>query len=463
MDSSKAGMSNKEREIRSRLAKLVSNKAFVRGTITMRRNICGNPNCKCAKGEKHLCVCISQSQKGKSKQLYIPLDLEKEAKELTKEYNEIKKLLESISKSAFVMFLTKMGSLNALEQHKGNGFWKYWTGKPLPSADTIGRVFSMIDAEPIREELHYVYDRLKRNKVLEPYTFGMNGLVIDGHESTSSYKRCCEGCLERKIKTEKGEEIQYYHKQVTAILLSRGMQILMDSETQRPGEDEVAAAIRLVKRVLKKYPRAFSVVIADGLYVRSNFFKIITDAGKEVIAVLKDERRELLQDAMDIFKLVKPEVVTEGSTRRECWDVEGFNSWKQFGKEVRVVRSLEKTVTKSQLTGEEEEKISDWVWVTTFKKEKCDTRGIIEFGHGRWRIENNGFNELVNKWKSDHVYKHAPKAIEAFYLLSMLACNLFNIFVERNIKPILRNKHTKRHWGRVMAADLYINKSVPFG
>src|SRR3989339_164100 len=91
MDSSKAEMSNKEREIRSRLAKLVSNKAFVRGTITMRRNICGNPNCKCAKGEKHLCVCISQSQKGKSKQLYIPLDLEKEAKELTKEYNEIKK------------------------------------------------------------------------------------------------------------------------------------------------------------------------------------------------------------------------------------------------------------------------------------------------------------------------------------------------------------------------------------
>ena len=97
MDRSKAGMSSSEREIRSKLTKLVSSKAFVRGNITLRRNICGNPNCKCAKGEKHLCICLSQSQKGKSKQLYIPLNLEKNAKELTKEYNGIKKLLEKIS------------------------------------------------------------------------------------------------------------------------------------------------------------------------------------------------------------------------------------------------------------------------------------------------------------------------------------------------------------------------------
>lgn len=355
------------------------------------------------------------------------------------------------------MFLTKMGSLNALEQMKGNGFWKDWIEESLPSADTIGRVFSLIDVEPIRKELHYVYERLKRNKVLEPFASGMYGLIIDGHESTASYKRCCEGCIERKIKTEKGEIKQYYHRQVTGILLSKDKQILLDSEQQRGGEDEVEAATRLIKRLLRKYPRAFEVVIVDGLYVRANFFRIIMEAGKEVIAVLKDERRDLLQDAISLFKVEKSEITEEGQTRRECWDTEHFNSWEQLGKEVRVVRSLERTVTKSQLTGKEEEKVSDWVWVTTLTKEKCSTKGVVDFGHGRWRIENNGFNELVNEWKADHVYKHDPRAIETFYLLTMLAYNLFHAFIGRNIKPVLRNKYTNKHWSNVIAAELYSN------
>jgi hypothetical protein len=40
---------------------------------------------------------LSQSRRGKPKQLYIPWELEKEAKEWTKEYSEIKELLEKIS------------------------------------------------------------------------------------------------------------------------------------------------------------------------------------------------------------------------------------------------------------------------------------------------------------------------------------------------------------------------------
>jgi hypothetical protein len=90
-------MSGGERAVRSKLAQIVSSKEFVRGNITLRRDVCGNPNCKCAKGERHLCLYLSQSRRGKPKQLYIPWELEKEAKEWTKEYSEIKELLEKIS------------------------------------------------------------------------------------------------------------------------------------------------------------------------------------------------------------------------------------------------------------------------------------------------------------------------------------------------------------------------------
>lgn len=94
---SKSKMSSKERAIRSKLAQIVSQREFVRGNITLRRDVCGNSNCKCARGERHLCLYISQSRRGKARQLYIPWELEEQAKEWTKEYVGIKRLLEKVS------------------------------------------------------------------------------------------------------------------------------------------------------------------------------------------------------------------------------------------------------------------------------------------------------------------------------------------------------------------------------
>ena len=97
MNRPKKGMSSMEREIRSKLAQLVSRNEFVRGNISLRQGVCGNPNCKCAKRKGHFRLYISQSRKGKRKQLYIPWELERNAKEWTKEYRKIKDLLEKIS------------------------------------------------------------------------------------------------------------------------------------------------------------------------------------------------------------------------------------------------------------------------------------------------------------------------------------------------------------------------------
>jgi len=58
---------------------------------------------------------------------------------------------------------------------------------------------------------------------------------------------------------------------VTAQLIFRNCRFNLDAEQQLPGEDEVACAIRLLDRVVAKYPRAFDVVIADALYARSDF------------------------------------------------------------------------------------------------------------------------------------------------------------------------------------------------
>ena len=56
---------------------------------------------------------------------------------------------------------------------------------------------------------------------------------------------------------------------------------------------------------------------------------------------------------------------------------------------MRVVRSVETTFVCRQLTGEEEQKTSDWIWVTTISKHKLPTEPFVEFAHKRWAIENN--------------------------------------------------------------------------
>jgi hypothetical protein len=362
-----------------------------------------------------------------------------------------------VAGSALVMALAQMGSLNALEQTQGNRFWHRWLQhSTLPSADVMGTSFSSLDCTALRGIMHHLYSRLKRNKALHPaFSDNLFALVVDGHESSASYLRSCVHCLQREITTAKGVKVQYYHRSVMAILLCKEVPLLLDIEMQLPGEDEIAAATRLMQRMFLHYARAFDVVIADGLYARAPFFHTITSRGKHVIAVLKDDRRDLMKDALALFNQQTPIVLQHDKVMRQCWDMEGFATWPQVAKEVRVVSSIETTTVCRQKTGKSEEILSRWMWVSTISKQSVPTETFVLTAHGRWDIENKAFNELTTYWHANHVYKHALGAIEAFWLITMLAYTLFHAFVTLNLKPIIRTAHTKLHLARLVAAELY--------
>ena len=362
-----------------------------------------------------------------------------------------------VAGSALVMALAQMGSLNALEQTQGNRFWHKWLERNmLPSADVMGTSFSSLDGTSLRGILRYVYSRLKRNKALHPaFSDNLFALVIDGHESSASYLRSCEKCLQREVKTAEGIKIQYYHRLVMAVLLCRDFPLLLDLEIQLPGENEVATATRLLQRMFLNYPRAFDVVIADGLYACAPFFNTITKRGKQVIAVLKDDRRDLMQDALALFSQHPPIIFHHDKVTRQCWDLEGFTTWPQVAEEVRVVGSLETTTVCRQKTGKNEERVSRWMWVSTIGKHIISTEPFVLTAHARWDIENKAFNELITYWHANHVYKHSIGAIEAFWLITMLAYNLFHAFITLNLKPIIRGAHTKLHFARLVSAGLY--------
>jgi hypothetical protein len=349
----------------------------------------------------------------------------------------------------------RIGSLHGLVQRRSAGYWRGWLGGDLPSARTIGRVACGLDEDDLRELLHEHYARRRGNKSLKPFVDRMWPVVFDGHESTSSYLRSCSKCLRRTIKVKGEERVQYYHRYVLAMLLHRDGYLLLDMEEQLPGEGEVTCAIRLLKRLLSRYPRAFDVVIGDGLYLNAEFCRTLAQRGKHFLAVLKDERRDLLVDARSLFDSEVATHFESGGTHYRCWDIEGFTTWEQLGGSVRVMRSIETTGVRRQMTGEYEQNISEWIWATDIPKQVAGTSSLITLGHGRWHIENNGFNELVNEWHADHVYKHEPNALVAFLLLLLLAYNLFHALISLNVKPQVRARYTDLHLARLIAAEFY--------
>lgn len=290
---------------------------------------------------------------------------------------------------------------------------------------------------------------------------GISLAIVDGHESHASYRRHCSGCLERTIHTDNGDRTQYYHRQVTLLLVPGApagrepLRIPLDHEPQLPGEDEVATATRLLRRVLKRFPRAFDVVLADGLYLRADFFNFLLAHNKHVLVVLKDERRHLYQDVAGQLNFVQPVAGQYRSRQCQWWDLPGLVSWPEINVPVRVVRSLETYSVKRQIDGKHETLISDWMWATTLPQQQVSTARAVVFGHQRWDIENHGFNALVNGWKTDHVLTHDSNAIECFLLLAFLAFILCHAFLALNVKPALRHGKSGLHWARVMAAEVY--------
>lgn len=94
-------MSGRERDLRSRLAKLVHENRLLRGNLTMRQVVCGKEGCRCADSEKHRALYLSSSQAGKTRQIYIPASLEKEVSRWVEDYQRVKEALEKISEISF--------------------------------------------------------------------------------------------------------------------------------------------------------------------------------------------------------------------------------------------------------------------------------------------------------------------------------------------------------------------------
>ena len=84
--------------------------------------------------------------------------------------------------TAFAMFATGRGSLNGIDQQRYfPARLRHFVGPRIPSGDSIGRVYTQLDSDTLRQVLQEVHYRIKRNKMLDNTT-GWLFVAVDGHE-----------------------------------------------------------------------------------------------------------------------------------------------------------------------------------------------------------------------------------------------------------------------------------------
>jgi hypothetical protein len=369
--------------------------------------------------------------------------------------------------------LCRLGSFHCIEKNKRHKIWRVLKGcgAKICSADTLGRRTAQIDVESVRSVFLACNRQLRRSKALEPLRRGgYRAVVIDGHEIGCSYLRDFGDsiCLQRELDFKGGgKRTQYYQRIVTAVLVCENYTHLLDSEMQRPGEDEVAAALRLLDRVNTNYAHLFDVVMADGLYAQAPFFNAIRAMGKHVIAVLKHERRDLTQEVRRHLPTAKPQFFTRGKKRQIAVvanDFENLVGWLRVEHPIRVVHSRETTTTlrqarkKKSLPARIAHTITvEWMWVTTLPAKAISTEDFVDIAHHRWDIENRCFNELVTYWHADHFYKYEFNAIQVIWFMIMLAFNIFHLFLFRNLKQNIPMKNL----AELIKADFFTLTALP--
>jgi len=361
----------------------------------------------------------------------------------------------SLTCTLLIGALLRVESFLQLQAETARPGWQRLTGwSRRISDDALVYALERYYLQDLRQVLVDVNKDLKRNKALESAKInGQLVVALDANEQFHSRHRCCEACCQRtlQVKDKDGqlrEVTEYYHRQVYAQLHGPELSTILDLESIRPGEDEAAAALRLLGRMRRTYgPRFFDVVTVDAWYATEPFFTAVRKLGWPVVAVLKQERYDIYKEATVLSQRQRPRQTTLDGRQIKLWDVRDLH----FGKlsSMRVVLAEERWEQNTRVGTQtiRETVQSNWRWLLDERLNGYGSEVIARIGHQRWGVENHAFNELTQYYHLTHCPHHEPVAIIAWLLFLILGFTIFELFVRLNSKVWRQGRTTlKELW-----------------
>ncbi len=82
----------------AKVKELANAKPMIEGSLCKVGTRCGNPNCRCARGEKHTAHILTRKIAGKTKTNYVPVGMLEEVQAWVDEHRRIKGLMKKISR-----------------------------------------------------------------------------------------------------------------------------------------------------------------------------------------------------------------------------------------------------------------------------------------------------------------------------------------------------------------------------
>lgn len=354
----------------------------------------------------------------------------------------------------------RVPSLLQLQFETGRRGWGKLLGWSGPiSDDAFCYVLERYRLEDWRAVLVAVNRQLKSNKALESAKIsGLLVVSIDGNEQFKSRCRCCSECSQRRVeyKDENGQiqsVIEYYHRQVYAQIHGPDFSVILDVEPVRPGEEEAAAAVRMLGRMRRLYgPRFFDVVTVDAWYATGSFIRAVQRLGWGVVSVLKQERFEIYREATALCREQQPQSMRWEDRQVSLCEVKDLEFTEQPIGPVRVVLADEQWTEVQQRAGRRVRLAQQrhWRWLVSKELDGYGAAVIWRIGHQRWGVENHAFNELTQHYHLTHCLHHAPGAVMAWLLILILGFNLFELFARLHGKLWRQSRTTLREVARQM-------------
>lgn len=428
-------------------------------------------------------------------------DINEKFKGLQRENSKAKTKASTVAKTMLASMMCGHTSINELiniNKCKKTQFkMLYKQGEYIPKMHGLRDCIMDTDYKQIEEINNKVIEKIKENKVIRNNK--VDGLVVvawdgvDLNETTKDIK----GLPEK----EYDKEIRKYIKYECAMNIGEKANIILnikpfeevDKVTSKTGKEraktigETKAFERMFEETERKAGGCIDVHVMDALYLDQYVTNRINDKGKYFVIRLKDETRDIYQDAKGLFEAREADKKYEIIEHIITKDIKYNKNAKKkdeiktkIRREIREITSeklnekrliKEKTVMKKnsiiKVTEYERVIIRKEVWFDEFeltgykgkvrvvrsketsmngKKEKVqeiyavtnmlyhDVETILKIMHLRWNIENCGFRTLKQRHSLEHIFIGELNAINYIVQMIVLAFNLFELYTKVRLK-----------------------------
>ena len=307
----------------------------------------------------------------------------------------------------------------------------------MPHYDTLNYYLERLSPECLSELRKKMVVSLIRGK-----QFNKNRLlgkywrvIFDGTGLFYFKEKHCDNCLCTEKKMPDGKKIKfYYHKVLEAkivlsdrVVISLGTEFIENENEDVSKQDcELNAAKRLMAKIKKDYPRLPICIQGDALYEAETIMQLCKETYHwEYLFTQKETRQKLLDESFEWIKS------GDGAEKRSGLCDEKGNAC--YANHVEELAGKKEVMNVFEYEYETEKHTMRFRWVTSIELTKRNIEEMVLTGRGRWKIENEGFNNQKNGlYRIEHLNSKNSNAMKNHYLLTQISDILMQLYLAWN-------------------------------